>query len=116
MIYELWDVDVGNCVAYEHSEVAMAKLVRTLVTHYGDAYANDLDLTIEDGADVVLGHFRGAALIRWAEEVMRRIGDPVNVSESRIGTTPQTTKRPSNRGIAAPARRDDKGRFVRGDD
>ena len=76
MIYELWDLDLGNELAYDESEATMAAMVQSLIARYGDAYADVLDLTIEDKSGTMLRHFSAGALIQWAEEVMSRAADP----------------------------------------
>lgn len=66
MIYELWDVVAGTGIARYRSEDEAWALVRTLLDHYGDAYAESLELGIEDDDGAVIEMLSGAVLVERA--------------------------------------------------
>lgn len=87
MFYELWDVDLGKGLARYRSNVEAAALVRTLVSAHGLAYADDLDLSIEDDEGVQAGSLAGSELIAWANGVLGGRGSPTDMGEHRAPTT-----------------------------
>jgi hypothetical protein len=77
MKFDLWDVETNKYLGHYEDESDALALVRTLVSHFGPAYANDLELggITDDGE--ILASLSGAALIARAEEVLsRRQNDP----------------------------------------
>jgi hypothetical protein len=87
MFYELWDVDLGKGLARYQSNVEAATLVRTLVSAHGPAYADDLDLSIEDDEGVQAGSLAGSELIAWANGVLGGDGSPGDTGDNRAPTT-----------------------------
>jgi hypothetical protein len=61
--YELWDVATGNCIGRFGSEVDALARVRTLLDQFGDGYAEDLELGVEDDSGTFLGSRTGALLV-----------------------------------------------------
>src|SRR5262245_47917470 len=47
--YSLWDVDTGNCLGTFPTEEEVLSIVRALIEANGLSYADDLDLSIEEG-------------------------------------------------------------------
>jgi hypothetical protein len=82
MMYELWDVDIDNCLARYAAEREMATLVRALVSRHGPSAADDLSLTVEDEQGSVLDTLDGERLIEWVETVGRRERNPARIKKS----------------------------------
>ncbi|HET8523731.1 MAG TPA: hypothetical protein VFL82_10865 [Thermomicrobiales bacterium] len=107
MYYELRDVEVGHGLARYHEEQEMAALVKTLLSGYGDSYANALDLTIEDDQGVVHKQLSGQPLIVWVEAIKRALqtseqDDRTSATKARLDRLRQrpqrstsSTKRPA---------------------
>lgn len=70
MTFTLWDTDIGNQFGQFEDERAALILVRTLVSHYGESYADDLGLGRVSDEGQVLPPLSGAALIARADEVL----------------------------------------------
>ena len=67
MHLELWDIGAGRGIARYRSEDEALALVRALLKRYGAAYADDLDLGIEDDEGNTVESITGAALVARAE-------------------------------------------------
>jgi len=69
MIYRVWDTDINRLHGtYDTEEDALA-LVRTLVTAYGDDYAEDLAVGGERPEGTFTEPLSGADLLAYAERV-----------------------------------------------
>lgn len=66
MNYDLWDVAAGIGIARSRSEEEVWALVRTLLDHYGDAYAESLEPGIEDDDGAVIEMLSGPVLAERA--------------------------------------------------
>jgi hypothetical protein len=68
--YNLWDTESSSFLGHFEDESEVMTLVRTLISHYGDAYAHDLGLgrVTDDGE--ILEALSGASLIARADEVL----------------------------------------------
>ncbi|MGH2557720.1 MAG: hypothetical protein ACRDJH_01540 [Thermomicrobiales bacterium] len=99
MYYELWDVEVGNGIIRYEDDYEMASLVRVLINAYGDAYAKDLDLTIENEAGTVLERISGRELVEWAVELADR--DTGSTDSPGVIASRRGTNWPRGRGLAA---------------
>ena len=62
MNYELWDVAAGRGIARRQSEDEALALVRILLDRYGTAYADDLELAIEQDDGTLVATVGGTAL------------------------------------------------------
>lgn len=62
MIHELWDVAAGRGLGRYRDEDEALALVRTLLDRYGAAYADDLELGIEDDDGTAVEMVTGSAL------------------------------------------------------
>jgi len=70
MIYRVWDTDINRLHGtYDTEEEALA-LVRTLVSTYGDAYAEDLAVGCERPDGSFTEPLSGRELLARAEQVM----------------------------------------------
>ncbi len=70
MAFDLWDVGTNQFLGhYEHEADALI-LVRTLVSNFGSAYADDLELGGSTVDGEALESFSGAALIARADDVL----------------------------------------------
>jgi hypothetical protein len=68
MHYDLWDVETGNYFGrFEREDEALA-IVQTLVSHYGDQYANRLSLGAEGDDGTWSEPIEGAALLERVEQ------------------------------------------------
>ena len=78
--YNLWDTEVGRYLGQFNDEKEALHLVRILVSHYGNEYADDLSLGCE-AADGTFGEpLSGTDLLARAEAVL---GDGTPESEPR---------------------------------
>jgi len=70
MKFDLWDVQTNQYLGSYEDEAEALVLVRTLVSNFGAAYADDLELggTMDDGD--AFASRSGAALISRADEVL----------------------------------------------
>jgi len=70
--FDLWVVQTNQYLGSDEDEAEALVLVRTLVSNFGPAYADDLELggTMDDGE--VLASRSGAALAARADEVLAR--------------------------------------------
>jgi hypothetical protein len=66
MHYDLWDVETGNYLGRYATEEEALAVVRALVEQYGDHYADDLNLGMEDDAGNVGEPLSGPALLARA--------------------------------------------------
>jgi hypothetical protein len=70
--YDLWDVETRFYYGRYTSEDEALHLVATLLDHYGDRYADKLELIVgEDGAE----NLTGMALVERARRLVRTAGD-----------------------------------------
>jgi hypothetical protein len=77
MTFDLWDVESNKYLGHYDEESEALVLVLNLVTHYGPAYADDLELGAMTAEGQALEPLSGAALIRRAEELVSpRQSDP----------------------------------------
>jgi hypothetical protein len=51
MTYHLWDVGTRFYYGQFDDEGDVMALVRSLLAHYGDAYADELELIVDEGGD-----------------------------------------------------------------
>jgi hypothetical protein len=70
MSYTLWDVGVGKYLGEYAAEPAVFSLVRSLLDQFGDAYADDLELAVEDDDGRLVESLSGAALRGRARAVL----------------------------------------------
>ncbi len=70
MKYTLWDTETSNQFGQFEDENEVLALVRTLVNHYGERYAEDLGLGRVNEEGVILEPLSGAALIARVDEVL----------------------------------------------
>ena len=66
MTYDLWDVELGKQLGSYTTEAEALRLARMLIDAYGDEYAADLELAVEDGS---CPNLTGAALVERARAV-----------------------------------------------
>ena len=71
--YDLWDVEINRYLGQFEDESEALDLVLTLVSHYGAAYADDLELGGVTAEGETAPSLSGAALITRAEQVLSRI-------------------------------------------
>lgn len=72
MTYDLWDVETRFYYGRYEREDDVLHLVATLIDHYGDHYADDLELVVgEDGGD----NLTGLALVERARRLAPAVGD-----------------------------------------
>jgi hypothetical protein len=103
MHYDLWDVETGNYFGrFEREEDALA-VVRTLVSHYGNGYADRLSLGAEDDDGSWTEPIEGAALLARTKDAspsvtIRHLSDPPRngATERAADTEPETAKRPKS--------------------
>ena len=67
MLYELWDVEAGRGIARYRSEDEALASARTLLDRFRAAYADDLELAVEDDDGAVVELVTGAPLASRAE-------------------------------------------------
>ena len=85
MRYYVWDTDVAKLLGAYPTETEALSLVRTLVAHYGDEYAEDLAVGVEQDDGVAGQPLRGADLIARVDAVLATLdiaGARVEVEES----------------------------------
>lgn len=70
MRYYVWDTDVAKLLGAYATEAEALSLVRTLVAHYGDDYAEDLSVGVERDEGEAGEPLSGADLIARAEAVL----------------------------------------------
>lgn len=70
MEYSLWDVESNKYLGRYEDETEALVLVRTLVSHYGPEYADDLELGGKTADGEILDSLSGAALIARADTVL----------------------------------------------
>jgi hypothetical protein len=70
MTFDLWDTETSNFYGQFADERKALALVRKLVAHYGEGYAQDLGLGRVTGEGEVLTPLSGAALIARVNEVL----------------------------------------------
>ena len=70
MTFDLWDVETNKYLGQFPDESEALVLVRTLVSNFGAAYADDLELGGITAEGEVLESLSGAALIARADEVL----------------------------------------------
>ena len=64
---DLWDIETGNYLGRYATEEEALSVVRSLIRHYGPAYADDLNLGAEDDAGPFGEPLSGAALLARLE-------------------------------------------------
>lgn len=84
MIYDLWDVEVNRYLGRFEDESEALVLVRTLVNHYGAAYADDLELGGISVEGEVLEPLSGPALIARADTVLAHKIDPQRRARQKV--------------------------------
>jgi hypothetical protein len=70
MKFDLWDVETNKYLGHYEDEAEALVLVRTLVSNYGPAFADDLELGGITDEGETLESLSGAALIARADEVL----------------------------------------------
>src|SRR5262245_36317608 len=70
MKYTLWDTETSNSFGAFEDEKEVLALVRTLVDHYGEQYADDLGLGRVTDEGKILPPLSGIALITRAKDVL----------------------------------------------
>jgi hypothetical protein len=78
--YNLWDTEVGRYLGQFNDEKEALHLVRILVSHYGNEYADDLSLGCEAADGTFSEPLSGTDLLARAEAVL---GDWAPESERR---------------------------------
>jgi hypothetical protein len=69
MKYNLWGTEFGRYLGYFEDERKALELVRMLLDHHGDDYANDLGLGRVTDQGEILEPLMGAALIARVNEM-----------------------------------------------
>jgi hypothetical protein len=69
MRYKLWDTDAGTLFGVYADEEEVMNLVHTVVSSYGRAMADDLELIVETNDGEPRGNYSGDALVARAEAV-----------------------------------------------
>jgi hypothetical protein len=72
MKFDLWDVETNKYLGHFDDESEALVLVRTLVSNFGPAYADDLEMGGITDEGESLESLSGAALIARADEVLSR--------------------------------------------
>lgn len=62
MIYEVWDVETGNCVGSFNEESAALKWVQALLDRFGATYADSLVVGVENQHGEEAGSWSGDEL------------------------------------------------------
>jgi len=70
MRYYVWDTDVAKLLGAYATEAEALSLVRTLVAHYGDDYAEDLSVGVERDEGEAGEPLSGADLIARADAAL----------------------------------------------
>ena len=70
MEFDLWDTETSNYFGHFENEIDALELVRKLVTHYGESYAQDLGLGRVTGEGTMLLPLSGAALLARMKAVL----------------------------------------------
>jgi hypothetical protein len=70
MTYDLWDTETSNYFGRFRNEAEVLKLVQTLVSRCGEAYADELGLGRVDDAGTILPPLTGQQLIARMREVL----------------------------------------------
>lgn len=70
MHYEIWDVATGNCIGRYTSEHAALTRVKELLSQFGDAYVDELELAAEDDLGNFQGARTGSELDAWVEAAL----------------------------------------------
>lgn len=66
MTYDLWDVELGKQLGSYSTEAEALRLARLLIDAYGEEYAADLELAVEDERGPNL---TGSALVERARTI-----------------------------------------------
>lgn len=70
MKYNVWDTEVGRYLGHFEDEKEALTLVRMLVSHHGDGYAEDLGLGRVTDEGEILEPLSGATLLARVSEVL----------------------------------------------
>ncbi len=68
--FDLWDVEINRYLGQFKDEADALALVRTLVSHYGPAHADDVELGGITAEGEIIPSLSGAALLSRAERVL----------------------------------------------
>jgi hypothetical protein len=68
--FNLWDVEVGKQLGYFTDEREALALVKKLVAHYGDEYADELGLGRKSASGSILEPLSGSELLARMRELL----------------------------------------------
>ena len=110
MRYYVWDTDVAKLLGAYPTEAEALSLVRTLVAHYGDEYAEDLSVGIERDDGVAGQPLSGADLIARVATVLAHAGTAVSqAADDGPGAVTAVLPRPDVAGATPMTATGDRG-------